>query len=93
MGGGEVNSRTTNMINFLSDIDDNLLAVQENPDNTKNDHMKSCITFLKDNWSVILNIGRVTLHTTIILAWMSVLDYLFAPIDHFNFCMEIKTAI
>ena len=59
VGGGDVNSRTKNMIDFLPDIDGNLIPIRENPDQTKNSHANSFITFLKDNRSIILN-GRIT---------------------------------
>ena len=96
VGGGDVNSRTKNMIYFLPDIDGNLIPIRENPDQTKNSHANSFITFLKDNRSIILN-GRITPefnnYTFVNPRGCSVPDYLFSPVDHLTFCREMKTLL
>ena len=82
------------MIDFLPDIDGDLIPARENPDQVKNAHAESFITFLKDNRSVILN-GRITPqfnnYTFVNPRGCSVPDYLFTPVDHLNSCKEMKT--
>ena len=94
VGGGDLNSRTKNMIDFLPDIDGNLIPARENPDTMKNSHAESFITFLKDNRSIILN-GRITPqlnnYTFVNPRGCSLPDSLFTPVDHLNFCKEMKT--
>ena len=96
IGGGDLNSRTKNMIDYLPDIDGNLIPPRNNPDQIKNSHADSFITFLKDNRSIILN-GRVTPqfndYTFVTQRGCSVPDYLFCPVDHLTFCSEMKTIL
>ena len=96
VGGGDLNSRTKNMIEYLPDIDGNLIPERENPDQVKNAHADSFVTFLKDNRSIILN-GRVTPqfnnYTFVSTRGCSVPDYLFSPVDHLEFCKEMKTLL
>ena len=81
------------MIDFLPDIDGDLIPDRENPDQVKNSHADSFITFLKDNRSIILN-GRITPqfnnYTFVNPRGCSVPDYLFTPVDHLNSCKEMK---
>ena len=96
VGGGDLNSRTKNMIEYLPDIDGNLIPARENPDQVKNAHADSFVTFLKDNRSIILN-GRVTPqfnnYTFVSTRGCSVPDYLFSPVDHLELCTEMKTLL
>ena len=96
VGGGDLNARTKNMIEYLPDIDGNLIPVRENPDQIKNKHADSFITFLKDNRSIILN-GRITPqfnnYTFVSTRGCSVPDYLFSPTDHLRFCKEMRTIL
>ena len=59
IGGGDLNARTREIEDFISDVDGNLIPARTNPDKCKNSHADSYIPFLKDNRSVILN-GRIT---------------------------------
>ena len=59
IGGGDVNARTKDLVDFIPDIDGQIIPLRNNPDNSKNAHADSFITFLKDNRAIILN-GRVT---------------------------------
>ena len=96
VGGGDVNSRTKDMIDYLPEIDGNLIPARQNPDRTKNSHANSFITFLKDNRSLILN-GRVTPelnnYTFVNPRGCSVPDYLFCPVDHLLYCKEMRTLL
>ena len=58
IGGGDLNARTKDIIDFVPDIDGNLIPTRENPDKVKNSHAEPFI-FLKDNRSIILY-GRIT---------------------------------
>ena len=93
IGGGDLNSRTKNMVEYLPDIDGSLIPPRNNPDQIKNSHGNSFITFLKENRSIILN-GRVTPefnnYTYVTQRGCSVPDYLFCPVDHLTFCREMK---
>ena len=60
IGGGDLNARTKQLLDYIPEVDGNLPA-RTNPDNVKNAHGDSFVTFLKDNRSVILN-GRVKPH-------------------------------
>ena len=96
VGGGDLNSRTKDMIDYLPEIDGNLIPVRQNPDQTKNSHANSFITFLKDFRSIILN-GRVTPElnnfTFVNPRGRSVPDYLFSPVDHLTYCREMRTLL
>ena len=96
VGGGDLNARTKNMIDFIPDIDGNLIPSRENPDQVKNKHADSFITFLKDNRAIILN-GRVTPqynnYTFVNPRGCSVPDYLFSPVDQLTYCREMRTLL
>ena len=96
VGGGDINARTRDMIDYLPEIDGNLIPARQNPDKTKNSHANSFITFLKDFRSIILN-GRVTPefnnYTFVNPRGCSVPDYFFSPVDHLTFCREMRTVL
>ena len=96
IGGGDLNARTKDIIDYVPDIDGNLIPTRENPDKVKNSHAEPFITFLKDNRSIILN-GRITPKfnnfTFVNPRGCSVPDYLFSPIDHLNHCTEMRTVL
>ena len=96
VGGGDLNSRTKDMIDYLPEIDGDFVPVRQNPDRTKNSHANSFITFLKDNRSLILN-GRVTPefnnYTFVNPRGCSVPDYLFCPVDQLTYCREMRTLV
>ena len=96
VGGGDINARTKDLIDYLPEIDGNLIPIRQNPDHIKNSHANSFITFLKDNRSIILN-GRVTPelnnYTFVNHRGCSVPDYLFSPIDHLTYCREMRTML
>ena len=81
-----MNSRTKEMIDFLPDIDGDFIPKRQNPDQIKNNHAESFITFLKDNRTLLLN-GRITPqynnYTFVSYRGLSVPDYLFCPVDQF----------
>ena len=47
--GGDVNSRTKELIDYIPEIDGNLIPKRNNPDKTKNAHGDCFLTFLKEN--------------------------------------------
>ena len=59
IGGGDVNARTKDLLDFIPEVDGENLPQRFNTDKVKDSHAVSFITFLKDNRSVILN-GRIT---------------------------------
>ena len=91
VGSGDVNSRTKEIMEYIPEIDGNLIKPRYNPDLIKNSHADSFISFLKDNRSIILN-GRVTPeynnYTFVSPRGCSVPDYLFYPIDHHLTCFR-----
>ena len=93
LGGGDYNARSKQLIDFLPDIDGNLVPPRTNIDNVQNSHGESFITFLKDNRTVILN-GRVTPQfnnfTFVTPRGASVPDYMICPIDNLYNCTEFK---
>ena len=95
IGAGDVNARTKNLKDFIPEIDGNL-PDRKNPDNVKNSHGNSFITFLKDNRSIILN-GRITPHhnnfTFVSRRGSSVPDYMYCPTEHLDLCTEMKTIL
>ena len=95
IGGGDLNARTKELQDFIPEIDGNLPA-RTNPDNVKNSHGSSFITFLKDSRSIILN-GRVTPHlnnfTFVSTRGSSVPDYIYCPIENLEFCTEMKVIL
>ena len=95
IGGGDLNARTKDMIDYLPDIDGNL-PPRYNPDLIKNAHGNNFITFLKDNRAIILN-GRITPEynnfTFVSTRGSSVPDYMFCPLDHHQYCTDMKTLL
>ena len=47
IGGGDLNSRTKESLDFIPEIDGNLISKRYNPDKTKNAHGDCFLTFLK----------------------------------------------
>ena len=96
IGGGDLNSRTGSMIDYIPEIDGQIIPKRTNPDKNKNAHANSFITFLKDNRSLILN-GRITPeyndYTFVSTRGCSVPDYLFCPVDNLYNCTEMKTIL
>ena len=94
IGAGDVNSRTKMLLDYVPDVDGSLIPPRSNPDNVKNAHAESFLSFLKDNNSIILN-GRVTPQfnnfTFVKPTGCSVPDYIFCPIEHLQFCTEMRT--
>ena len=85
VGGGDINARTSDKVDYTPEIDGQLISKRYNPDKGKNAHAESFLTFLKDNRSVILN-GRITPecnnYTFVSPRGCSVPDYLFCPVDN-----------
>ena len=96
IGGGDVNARTRDIVDYIPEIDGQIIPKRFNPDKNKNAHANSFITFLKDNRSIILN-GRITPeyndYTFVSTRGCSVPDYLFSPVDNLYNCTEIKTIL
>ena len=95
IGSGDLNARTKDLIDYLPDIDGNL-PPRYNPDLVKNAHGSNFVTFLKDNRAIILN-GRITPEynnfTFVSTRGSSVPDYMFCPLDHHQYCTEMKTLL
>ena len=95
IGAGDVNARTKELKDFIPEIDGDM-PLRSNPDQVKNSHGDSFITFLKDNRAVILN-GRVTPQfnnfTFVSTRSSSVPDYLYCPTDQLELCREIKVIL
>ena len=95
LGSGDLNARTKEILDFLPDVDGNM-PKRSNPDKTKNAHGGHFLTFLKDNRAIILN-GRVTPelnnYTFVSTRGTSVPDYVFCPLEQFQFCTEMKTLL
>ena len=89
VGAGDVNSRTKQLLDYIPDIDGDLIPERFNPDKTKNSHGDAFLTFLKGNRAIILN-GRITPHfnnyTFVTSRGCSVPDYIFCPVNHMHFC-------
>jgi hypothetical protein len=96
VGAGDVNARTKQLLDHIPEIDGNLIPERVNPDNVKNSHGDTFLTFLKGSRSVILN-GRITPqynnYTFVTSRGCSVPDYVFSPIEHMHFCKEMKTLL
>ena len=96
VGTGDYNSRTKQQLDYIPDIDGNLVPPRTNIDNFKNSHDESFITFLKDNRAIILN-GRVTPqfnnYTFATPRGASVPDYMFCPIDNLNNFEQFKVLL
>ena len=94
LGGGDINARTKDMIDFIPEIDGLNIPRRINPDTGKNAHADSFITFLKDIRAVILN-GRITPefndYTFVTSRGCSVPDYMFCSLDNLNNCISMKT--
>ena len=90
VAGGDINSRTKEELDFIPDIDANVLP-RSNPDTEKNNHGKHFLQFLKDNRALILN-GRVSPEnndfTFISPRGRSVPDYMYCPADHIKYCTD-----
>ena len=93
VGGGDLNARKKDLVDFIPDLDGNLVPPRENPDGVKNNHGGYFIQFLKDNRAGILN-GRVTPQfnnfTFLSTRGRSVPDYLFSPLHHIRYCKKIE---
>ena len=96
VGAGDLNSRTSNMIDYIPEVDGQLIPKRINIDKNKNAHGDSFITFLKDNRCLILN-GRVTPeydnYTFVSTRGCSVPDYFFCPTENLFNCTEMKTIL
>ena len=96
VGGGDLNARTKQILDFIPEIDGDMVPPRQNPDNNKNSHGDCFISFLKENQSVILN-GRITPnlnnYTFVSTRGCSVPDYLFCDIDNLSMCSEMKTML
>ena len=97
VGAGDVNSRTKDIIDYVPDIDGDLVTPRSNPDQCKNAHGNCFLTFLRENRSIILN-GRVTPefdNFTFISPnrGSSVPDYQFCPLDQLKYCTSMKTLL
>ena len=96
IGGGDINARTRDMVDYIPEVDGQIIPKRLNPDKNKNAHADSFITFLKDNRSIILN-GRITPeynnYTFISTRGCSVPDYFFCPVDNLYSCTEMKTVL
>ena len=83
-------------MDFLPDIDGNLVSPRTNLDNVKNSHGDSFITFLKDNRTVMLN-GRITPQynnfTFVTPRGASVPDYMICPAENLHSCIEFKVLL
>ena len=84
------------MIDYIPEIDGQIIPKRSNPDKNKNAHANSFITFLKDNRTIILN-GRITPeynnYTFVSTRGCSVPDYLFCPVDNLQNCIRVKTVL
>ena len=97
IGAGDVNARTKELLDYIPEIDGDLIPKRNNPDAIKNSHGDCFLTFLKENRSLILN-GRITPefnNFTFVSPHRgsSVPDYVFCPVDHLEYCTEVKTML
>ena len=96
VGAGDYNSRTSQVLDYLPDIDGAIVQPRTNPDKIKNSHGDCFISFLKDNRTVILN-GRVTPHfnnyTFVSTRGVSVPDYIICPVDNLTNCEQFKVLL
>ena len=95
IGAGDVNARTKELLDYIPEIDGSLIPNRTNPDKIKNSHGDCFLTFLKENRAIILN-GRITPqynNFTFVSPQRgsSVPDYIFCPVDHLEYCTEVKT--
>ena len=93
VGGGDLNSRTKNELDYLPEIDGKLVSPRSNPDHIKNSHGGFFLQFLKDNRALICN-GRITPElndfTFLGVRGRSVPDYVYCPADHIQYCKSVK---
>ena len=96
VGAGDVNARTKQLLDYIPDIDGDLIPERSNPDQIKNHHGEAFLTFLKDSRNIILN-GRITPQyndfTFVTSRGCSVPDYIFSPVEHLQFCKEMRTIL
>ena len=97
LGSGDLNARTKETLDYIPDIDGDFISKRSNPDQTKNSHGDSFLTFLKENRTIILN-GRITPHLNNFTfvsphRGVSVPDYQFCPVDHIQYSTEMKTLL
>ena len=97
VGAGDVNSRTKDAFDYIPDIDGDLVPPRTNPDQSKNSHGNSFLTFLKENRAVIPN-GRITpeLNNFTFISpnlGSSVPNYQFCPLDQLRYCTNMKTIL
>ena len=94
IGGGDLNARTNDMLDYIPDLDGNDIPPRYNPDKGKNNHGTLFIDFLKANRALILN-GRITPDlndfTFVTTRGSSVPDYFFTSIDNLSHCKQVKT--
>ena len=95
VGGGDMNARIRNDDDYLPDVDEQV-PPRYNPDESKNTHGGTFLTFLKDNRAVVLN-GRVTPElnnfTFVSTRGRSVPDHIFCPITHLPYCTRMETLL
>ena len=93
VGGGDLNSRTKNEVDYIPEIDGKFVLPRTNPDDNKNSHGGYFLQFLKDNRALICN-GRVTPElndfTFLNARGRSVPDYIYCPADHIHYCKSLK---
>ena len=96
VAAGDYNSRTAQVLDYLPDIDGDLIPPRTNPDNIKNSHGDCFISFLKENRTIILN-GRVTPHynnyTFVSPRGVSVPDYIVCPVDNLTNCKSFQVLL
>ena len=93
VGTGDYNARTKQLVDYIPNIDGNLVPPRTNKDTFQNSHGDSFFSFLKDNRTIILN-GRVTPqfnnYTFVTPRGASVPDYIICPIDNLSNFEECK---
>ena len=91
--GGDLNSRTKTMLDYIPDVDGQNFALRSNPDTDRNSHGDQFIQFLKDKRALICN-GRITPEfnnfTFINPRGRSVPDYIYCPADHIQYCKSVR---
>ena len=83
-------------MDYLLDIDGNILTPWINPDKSKNSHGDSFLTFLMNHRAIILN-GRITPEnnnfTFLLPMGSSVPDYMVCPIENLSNCMSMSVLL
>ena len=96
VAAGDYNSRTAEVVDYLTDIDGDIVPPRINPDKTKNSHGDCFISFLKENRTIILN-GRVTPqynnYTFVSPRGVSVPDYIVCPVDNLVNCEKFQVLL